>query len=141
MGVQCIEKMSYYKIVTLYTFIHVPYSWFFSRYRISQILIDLSAQKGKSSTKYIPFEKAIRIKSQTIENQTFTEFKYLEKTNYLRCVGVVCLISSNRCFLHSKIFIVSDNTGTKVTCKILSSHNKAIRHTYNNLVWPYGRQL
>ena len=45
----------------------------------------------------------------------------------------------NECFLHlllSKIFIVSDNTCTKVTCKIPSSHNKAIRHTYNSLVWP-----
>ena len=34
------------------------------------------------------------------------------------------------------MFIARDNTCTKVICKILSSHNKAIRHTCNSLVWP-----
>ena len=38
--------------------------------------------------------------------------------------------ASNECFLHLllllKRFIISVNTYTNVTCKILSSHNKAI---------------
>ena len=49
--------------------------------------------------------------------------------------------ASNECFLQykftyflSQIFNVRDNTCTKVTCKILSSHNKAIKHTYNGLI-------
>ena len=45
--------------------------------------MNLSAEKFKNSTKYIPFKKAIHEKNrEKTEKSTFPEFKYLEKTNH-----------------------------------------------------------
>ena len=49
--------------------------------------------------------------------------------------------ASNECYSHLTFVKDIDDTCTKVTCKILSSRNKAIRHTYTHIVVLCGKKL